>query len=298
MRLFQSILVPLDGSHIAAQGLDCAVWLATRLGARVHILSATTTERPAREELTRLRVPEAHWPIVTLHQAPAYPEEAILTALARYDVSLVILTAGGQSAEASTSAAAEPDADRVVGHVTRTVIERSASPVLLLPPAYRAALPWERILVPVSGEAEADDALALAVRLAKALNLHVHVAHVADADARNEGLAARARYADALHHEYPRQLEELVARALPHCAPDERRCIADIALCHGDVTAELLELIERRRISLLVVGWRGRFMTGRARVLKHLVQVITQPVLLVKPEPRMPFRLKVGEDIE
>jgi nucleotide-binding universal stress UspA family protein len=296
MSLFRSILVPLDGSGTATQGLGCAVWLATRLGARLHILSATPHERPAREALTELKVPETHWPLMTLHQAPACPEEAILTALARYEVSLVILTASGRGAE--TPAATEPDPDRVVGHVTRVVIERSPSPVLLLPPSYREALPWGRVLVPLSGEMEADDALVLAVRLADALDLEVHVAHVADADTGDEGLAARARYADALHHEYPRQLEELVGRALPHCSPDERRRVADLALCHGDVAAELLELIAHKGISLLVIGWHGRFMTGRARVLKHLVQVITQPVLLVKPEPRMPFRLKVGEDIE
>jgi nucleotide-binding universal stress UspA family protein len=297
MSLFRAILVPLDGSRIAARSLGCAVWLATRLGARLHVLSATPHERPAREVLTLLQVPEAHWPLITLHQAPAYPEEAILEAVARYDVSLVILTASGEGAE-TPAAAPEPDADLVVGHVTRVVIERSPSPVLLLPPAYREALPWERVLVPVSGEPEADDALALGVRLADALDLEVQVAHVADAVAGDEGLAARARYADALHHEYPRQLEELVTRALPQCSPSECRRVTDLALCHGDVATELLELIEGRRISLLVVGWRGRFMTGRARVVKHLVQVITQPILLVKPEPRMPFRLKVGEAME
>jgi nucleotide-binding universal stress UspA family protein len=295
MSVFQSILVPLDGSRVAARGLGCAVWLAARCRAQLHILSATPQELPAREELTRLNVPEEHWPLITLHQAPAYPEEAILEAIARYGVSLVIMTAGGQSAEAPAAAGADPA--QIVGHVTRAVIERSASPVLLLPAAYREALPWERILVPVSGEMEADDALALAVRVAEALDLDVHVAHVTDADASDEGLAARARYADALHHEYPGQLEEFVRRALPHCSPAECRRVTDIALCHGDVAAELHDLIERKRISALAIGWRGRFMAGRARVLKQLAQTIAQPILLVKPERRLPFRLKVGEDI-
>jgi alpha,alpha-trehalose phosphorylase len=54
---------------MAARALGCAVWLAARLGARLHILSATPQERPAREELTRLKVPGAHWPLITLHQA-------------------------------------------------------------------------------------------------------------------------------------------------------------------------------------------------------------------------------------
>lgn len=297
MSPFASILVPLDGSQVAARSLGCATWLAARLGARLHIVSVAPQERPAREELTRLRVPKEHWPLVTLHQAPAYPEEAILAALARHDVSLVVISAVGETAEAAPPAS-EADSPGVVGHVTRTVLERSAVPVLLLPPAYREVLPWERVLVPVSGEPEGDQALALAVRLANALGLEVHVAHVAGADAGDESLAARARYADAIHHEYPRQLQELVVRALPHCDAAESRCIVDVALCHGDVADELPGLIERKRVSVLVAGWHGRFATGRARVLKHLIQSTTRPVLLVKRTVRMPFRLKVGEEIE
>lgn len=296
MSLFQSILLPLDGSATAARGVGCAAWLAARLGARLHILSATPAERPAREALARLKVPEAHWPLVTLHQAPAFPVDAILAAIARYDVSLVVLTATGEAAEART--AAEVDPERIVGRIARTVIERSPAPVLLLPPAYREALPWTRILVPLSGEIEADDALALAVRVADALDLDVHVAHVAGADPGRDGFGARARYADALHHEYPRQLEELVRRALPHCGPAECRRISGLALCYGDAAAELLQLIEDRRVSLLIVGWRGRFMTGRARVLKQLAQAVAQPILLVRPGPPRPFRLKVGDDVE
>lgn len=49
---------------------------------------------------------------------------------------------------------------------------------------------------------------------------------------------------------------------------------------------------------MLVTGWHGRFATGRARVLKRLIQAITTPVLMVKSPVRMPFRLKVGEDME
>jgi nucleotide-binding universal stress UspA family protein len=207
------------------------------------------------------------------------------------------MTACGQTAE--KPAAAEPDPSRIVGQVARAVIERSPAPVLLLPPAYREALPWRRTLVPVSGEAAADAALLLAVRLANALDLEVHVAHVAERDPGDEGLAARARYADALHHEYPQQLEEVVRRALPQCSPEECRRLVDIALCRGEVADELLGLVERKRISVLVVGWHGRFLTGRARVLKRLIEAIAIPVLLVRePAAPTPFRLVVGEDME
>jgi nucleotide-binding universal stress UspA family protein len=296
MSVFTSILVPLDGSRIAARSLGCATWLAARLEARLHILSAASRERPAREALAALRVPEAHWPLVTLHQAPAYPEDAILEAITRHAVDLVVMSACGQTAEAP--AAGAPDTSPAVGHVACAVIERSPVPLLLLPPHYREALPWERVLVPVSGETAADEALTLALRLAQAVDLAVHVAHVADSDAGDETFEARARYADALHHEYPHRLEELVSRAVPHGAPEARRRIADVALCRGDVATELLKLIERTPISLLAVGWHGRFMTGHARVLKQLIQETVIPVLMVKAPAPTPFRLKVGEQIE
>jgi nucleotide-binding universal stress UspA family protein len=118
------------------------------------------------------------------------------------------------------------------------------------------------------------------------------------AGAGDTGLAARARYADALHHEYPGQLGELIRRLLARCSPEEAGRIQDVALCHGDVAGQLLERVERLGISLLVVGWRGRFEAGHARVLKQLLRTVTVPVLLVKPAVRTPFRLKVGEEIE
>jgi nucleotide-binding universal stress UspA family protein len=293
---FSSILVPLDGSHIAAQSLGCAEWLASRLGARLHIVSATLRELPARDELARLKVPEKYWPAVTLQQTPAHAPAAILEACKEPQAQLVVMTSRGETGEGP--AAAEQAPLKVIGHVTRAIIEQCVAPVLLLPPNYRETLPWEHILSPVSGETEVDEALGLALGLASALDLDVHVAHVADEDAGHESLSARARYADALHHEYPCRFEELVRCALPQCAREEYGRIVDVALCHGDIAAELLRLIERKQISLIVAGWHGKFITGHARVLTRLIQTVAQPVLLVKPGVRTKMRLKVATELE
>lgn len=296
MSLFPSILVPLDGSSGAARSLGCATWLASRLGARLHILSATSRELPAREELERLHVPEEHWSRVELHQAPTYPEDAILEAIARYDSRLVVMTARGAAAE--ERGGPSPGIAKVVGHVTQAVIERCVVPVLLLPQRYREVLPWERLLVPVSGGAESDEALVLAVHLANALGLDVHVAHVTDPDAKDEEFAMRTRYSDELHHEYRAQLEELVARALPTLAYDECCRVQAIQLGHGDIAGELVKIISRDRVSVLVVGWHGIFVTGRAQVLRTLLPILDTPVLLTKCIRPTRFQLKVGEDLE
>jgi len=296
MTVLSSILVPLDGSAHAAGTLGCAAWLAQRLGARLHILSATAQECPARQELVRLRVPEAYWPLIMLHQAPAFPEDAILAALRKHEVDLVVLAARGESSERGP---ANDPLDRLVGHVAQAVLEASPAPVLLMPRAYRERLPWDRVLVPISGEAEVDTALGLAVRLANALDLRIEVAHVVGAGTGGEpGLAALGEYADAAHHEFPGRLEALVRRALPEYGVPECRCIEDVTLHRGETGAALTRLIEEKPPSVLVLGWHGRFMTGHAPVVKRILQVSTSPVLLVKAEAPAPFRLKVGPDIQ
>jgi nucleotide-binding universal stress UspA family protein len=294
MNPFPSILVPLDGSLNAARSLGCATWLATRLQIRLHVLSASEDPLPVRAELERLHVPEASWPLISLHQAPAYPQDAILAAIARHQARLVILSAHGQT---SDEAVDDPSPRALIGSVARAILEQSPVSVLLLPPAYREQLPWRRVLVPVTGGSATNEALAQGIDLANALDLEVHVAHVAN-NVGGEGLASRARYADTLHHEYQGRLEELITRAIPHCPAGAAQCIADLALCRGDIVEELLRLIKERDISLLVAGWHGRLTTGRAQVLKQLIQAVTCPVLLVKPGRRIQFRLKVGDALE
>lgn len=290
---FSSLLVPLDGSSIAARALGCATWLADRLGATLHVLSATDHELPAREALERLNVPARYWPSLVLHQAPTFPEQAILEAISRYDIGLVIMTARGEAAEGDEGAAGPL---KTVGHVTRKIIEASPAPVLLLPAGYRESLPWDSALVPLSGEVEADEALAVAVRFANSLGLCIHVAHVAQS-ARSEGHVLAGGYADAPYHEQPARLAELVRQAVPGYAPEECRCISDVAVCRGDTAAELLQLIERRQVDLVVVGWHGRFARGHASVLKELIGEARCAILLVKAVSPQPFRLKVGDEL-
>lgn len=285
MTLVSDILVPLDGSPEALKSLGVAAWLAARLGARVHVLNAGEP-LPAGQALARLGVPEPYRALVEVHQARGEAPDEILAAAERHRAGLVVMTARGESAAVGAAGPAQ-----IVGHVTREVIERSRAPVLVLPPAYEEALPWRSALVPLSGEARTDESLTLGLHLAHALDLPVAIAHVVDAQAGEAG----GRYADELHHEFAQSLNELVARACPLCSVEERSRIEAFHLARGDIAGELEGLIDRTRASVLVVGWHGDFMVGHAQVLKTLMRRIRCPVLLVKPVPREPFRLKVGE---
>lgn len=296
MKSYANIGVALDGSETAARSLGCATWLASRLGARLHILHVGE-QLPSGEALRQLGVPEKHLPLAEFHQMQGDAAGEILAAEERYRLELLVMTAQGAGASGTKTNGSHAEPLERVGHVTREVIERSQAPVLLLPPRYRESLPWRSALVPLSGEPGSDQSLGTALQLAQVLDLTVTIAHVA-ATSGQAAKAATGSYSDEPHHEYPNMLNEFVARACPMCGAEERRRIGDFHLVYGDVAHELLVLVEKTRASLIVVGWHGQFVAGHARVLKALIQNVSCPLLLVKAAPlREPFRLKVGEEV-
>ncbi len=276
------ILIPLDGSRRALDSLGVATWLGARLGARLHIINAGP-RCPVDEALARLGVDEHHRPRLAIHQIEAPAADAILSSVEHYGIGLVIMTAFGEGGPS--------DASQAVGHVTREVIERAAVPVLVLPPNYQPAFPWHSTLVPLSGEPITDESLTTALQLAHRLELNVAIAHVA-------GPAGPGRYVDQAHHEFVQMLDQLVVSACPTCSAEERARIEAFHLAQGDVGDELIRLVEEKGIGLLVLGWHGQFMIGHAHVLKRLMGQVRCPIVLVKPTPRPPFRLKVGEAFE
>lgn len=293
MSAFDPIVVPLDGSAAAVKGLRCAAWLAANLSATLHIVSARRAPLPPQDALRRLRVPDNLWGSVLLHQSERFPEQAVLDVATRCGAGLIVMTARGRSSEEREGEGP------LLGHVTASIVENANVPVLVLPSAYRERLPWTTVLVPISGEAQADAALTIAVRLGHELDLELTVVHVMSLAARRKGgLAAEARYADALHHEYPCRLDELVERALSHCDRQQAECIKEVLLRRGDVATALLEVVEERKASVVVVGWHARFTARRARILKALLDGVSCPLLLVRAEPPPPFELRVGEVLE
>lgn len=282
MNRFASILLPLDGSSEAARGASCALWLAQALGATLHVLHATEQPLPAREALSRLRLPDPQGSHVVLHQLAGDAGIAVIDAIDAYAVDLVILSARGETASAS------------LGGVAQTILERSPVPVLLLPARYRETHPWKSVLVAASGEAAADKALEAAAQLAAVLHLRVHVVHSAD----GAGTAALGSYADSPHHEIAGRLSGMVERGLACCAPDEACCVASIRLADGEPAAVLLDELARNESGVLALGWHGSLDAGRAPVLRKLLGKAECALLLVRRAEHSEAILNVGTDID
>ena len=294
MKSFNSILLPFDRSDVSIQAIDCAAWLTSTLDATLHVLSVLDEPLPEKDVLSRLGFARELQPRVTLHQTVGDPGLEILNAVKRYAIDLIVIAARGQSLGV-LSKAENTGGPKLVGHVTRAVIEGSPVPALLLPPQYQGGEPWNRALVPLSGEPRPDEALTVAIRLANALDLKLAIVHVAEP---KSGESVTQCYYDAAHHEYPQMLEHFIARACPLCSAEDRRCIEGFSIHQGDIKEEMLKAMEECDINLLVVGWHGAFVGGRAQILKGLIEVLTCPLLLVKAGAEPHFKLKVGPDLD
>ena len=140
---YASVLVPLDGSDLAARALATARWLADRLGAGVHLLSAATAPGSRDDghggilEEQRARVPGA-----TLHLSDATDAGAAIVSLAReLDPCLVCMSTHGRSRTAA-----------LVGSTTVRVATQLAAPLVAVGARVRpASLSAERVVVTLDG---------------------------------------------------------------------------------------------------------------------------------------------------
>lgn len=291
MNPFQSVLLSLDGSPEAARAAGTALWLAETLGATLHIVQAEAQPQPRQGALELLHVPEAQHARVVLHQQPDNPESAVLKAIAKFEIDLVVMSARGESASAGLRLSER------LGTVARALIEHAPVPILLLPVRYREALPWKSILAAVSGEVAADRALQVATQLAAALGIKVTAMHVGDGPA--EGRTQPfGHYTDAAHHEYPYRIEEMVERGLTSRTPEECECIGQVVFRQGDPATELLDQVERHDASVLALGFHGALIAGRALVFKRLVEKADCALLLVRQGEQPTAWLRVGKALD
>jgi nucleotide-binding universal stress UspA family protein len=290
MNRHMSLLLPLDGSREAAKGAGCALWLAEKLGADLHVLHAEAQPFSGKATLASLYVPVALQAHVILHQMDGDAAAAVLDAIANLNIDLVIMSSHGESVSAGR------DLPQYLGSTARAVLARTSVPVLLLPLRYRETLPWKSILAAASGEVAADQALEAAAHLATMLKLGVTIVHVEDGpvtDGRPLGT-----YSDSTHYEYPYRMQEMVERGLATCTPIECGCVEESILRRGDPATVLLQEASNRKSNVLALGWHGAFGTGHAAVLKQLLEQAECALLLLRTGESTKARLKVGREMD
>lgn len=148
------------------------------------------------------------------------------------------------------------------------VVQRSARPVILVPPAARGRRPGiRRVLVPLDGTAESAAAVAETVEQFARAGVDLVVLHVFDA-------ATVPRFWDQAAHARRAWEEEFLAR---YCAQPGAR----LELRSGVAGEHVLDVAEAERADMIALGWSQQLDPGRASTVRRAVLDAVVPVMLV-----------------
>ncbi len=293
----QTILVPLDGSPMAEQGLTSARRLAKQTGAALSLVRgvpffATDTRI---EDADRAAVREAREYLSTVQDnltregftarmdvVPSDPVAAILFAAEMQAANLISICTHGRSGLRHV----------LLGSVAEAVLRRSRAPILITraqeKPAEAANTPYRRILAPLDGTSFAEAALAYLEREqigdeAELILLQVVAPVTPPYVPGLMGNGAAQLYTDA-DHQTQQHLQDaevyLNATGAAHHSRGAWRTRAVL----GAPAAEILAAAKSENVDLIVLVTHGRHGLDRlmygsvARELLHHAEI---PVLIL-----------------
>ena len=294
--MVERILVPLDGSELAAQALPHARYLADELHARllllwvvetvsysgdpgeampalfeVHEMAQTYLERVAAQLRNNGRPVESH----VLSGTPA---ESILACADDRAVDLIVMSTHGRSGIGRW----------VYGSVADKVLRGARVPVLLIRAVVQEApleaVRYERLLVPLDGSALAEQALPHAEELARATGAEIVLLRVPTVPpfvtwGPDPGMLMPALLNEA-YEEADAYLAN-VARRLRACGFVVRKAPMD----PGPVADTIIDYAHEADIDLIVMSTHGRSGIGRwvfGSVTDRVLRGAGVPVLLVR----------------
>jgi len=171
--MLHRILVPLDGTDFAEAALPYAEALARRTGAKIHLVRASIVRHPPPDntEESRIVARERAYLVeqaqrlgagqfaatVTLQQSD--PPDAIVGQARQWGADLIIMATHERG----------PLGRAIFGSTTGKVLDDTPAPVLLVQPG--DATPFagtQRVLLPLDGSPQAEEALPIAQLLAQA----------------------------------------------------------------------------------------------------------------------------------
>lgn len=173
--MFRTLIVPLDGSPLAAQALKYAEVLGRRTESRVIVVSAAPDKGDIPADLAgAVEQLQAAGANASSRPATGKPAAAILEAADSEQADLIVMSTHGRSGIGRW----------VYGSVAERVLHDARVPVLLVSPGctrdWSEAREGRRVLVPLDGSEFAEAALEPAKKLAKALDAEIILAEIVD----------------------------------------------------------------------------------------------------------------------
>ncbi|HET9016518.1 MAG TPA: universal stress protein [Thermomicrobiaceae bacterium] len=281
-----SVVVPLDGSPLAAQALPIAAAVAGRAGCPLHLVRVldhgvpAETERRAEQALQETAAGLGADAQPQLHLRLGEAADQILAQAAALPDPLVIMTTHGRTGIGRWA----------FGSVADRVVRGGEAPVLLLRSGLAPAEitpPFRTVLVPLDGSALAEAALPQARALARLFAAELHLVRVAETA---RLFMAPGMDAGLLATDLTQQLvDELEREARDYLEPVAARTRADgltvvSAVVDGIPVEALLAYASTHAVDLIVLATHGRGGFNRlvlGSVAERLLRLAPTPVLMV-----------------
>ncbi|CCF85270.1 universal stress protein [Nitrolancea hollandica] len=306
MAIFQTILVPLDGSQLAETAIPMAVTLSRVTGAEIVLLRVLEEMRPIYDTECReviwvdpanprleLLAPEILQPTVTRLAQEGLsvqavirlgdPRTEIIDEAERHPAPVIVMASHGRGGLSRV----------LLGSVATRVLQAAPCPVLIVRARAAGQQPetvtLKSIAVPLDGSKLAEQALDIAAPLARAAGATIHLVRVAETyyeivspppEVFTQPIAKPTlEMFERLENEAEEYLAATAERLEQESIPVTWEVLS------GDPGKELLDYVDRARPDLMVITTHGRGGLSRwfyGSIADKLVTASEVPVLLVR----------------
>jgi nucleotide-binding universal stress UspA family protein len=286
--MFDSILVPTDGSEASETTGSTAIVLANRFQASIEVLNVVEQEELPQRVLADASADQAE------HGEAAVGAIANRATADGIPTSRAVIESAGALQEQLIEYGTEHDVDRIVmgthgrtrlnrlvlGSVAEWTLRESPVPVLTVHEDSSPDPDFEKILVPTDGSKHANAAVERAIQMASEIDSALHIVHVVNITAVS-GEYGSGEILQALEESGQRAVDDAIDRA-------EHAGVRSIeaTVLSGRPAKATVDYATDHDVSLVVMGTHGR--SGLARYLlgsvtEKVVRVADMPVLTVAP---------------
>jgi nucleotide-binding universal stress UspA family protein len=287
--MYDTILVPTDGSEHARRAGRHALHLARAFDAAVHVISVVDVQAAAGlfdaggvDDAFVGRLETQGQEAIETVTADAHNTDTVATALVRGSPGAAILEYADDHGIdlVAMGTHGRTGVDRfVAGSVTERVVRRAEMPVLTVRAVETTAVvgAYEKVLIPTDGSGAAAGAIDHGLAIAEATGARVHAVSVVD-----HGALAAAGSEAELPSTVADHLEARAERAVDAIETRARDRGLDVvtAVERGYPAAALLEYVDDCGIDLVAMG-----TTGRTGVNRFLLGSTTERVIRHAPVP-------------
>jgi nucleotide-binding universal stress UspA family protein len=271
--MLHRILVPLDGNPFAEAALPYAEALARRTGATIHLVRASLVRHPPPDNTEEARI-VAHERAYLVEQAKrlgaeqlaasvtlqqSAPSDAIVGQARQWGADLIIMATHERG----------PISRAIFGSTTAAVLDDTPAPVLLVQPG--DAPPFtgpQRVLLPLDGSSQAEEALPAAQLFAQILDAPLVLVLALPRDESGDEPPMRT------------YLREVTGRL------EQAGLTVQVEIRSGDAHRVIREIAEKTGATLIAMAMREH--TGLRRVVlgstaEAVLRATELPLIMVRP---------------